>query len=601
MPNAELRESQIEMALAVADALAEPHPLVVEAGTGVGKSLAYLVPLALSKKPSVIVTATKALQDQLLNKEVPQVYAAGIPLRAAVLKGRLNYLCKKKLNDQASHPPLGITGDEVQLRKIASWAETTVAGERDELQFDPSPQVWSSLSMSADECPGADKCPFGDICFAERAKREATKADVVIVNAALYGAHLSTGRTLLPPHDQVVFDEAHELPDIMSRALGVEITVPRIRALAGLARPLSLPPSVPFLEALHRAGDDLEAALFARIGSGDVGVDPVTNEALVSLEEALVGLQRVLEDCAPLPGPLELDRLSVRGVVVHLRSDLSRFLAPTRGDLIFVEGQVRPALVCAPVEVGGLLQSLWSEVTPVLTSATIPDDLTYRLGLVDAVVLELPSPFDYASNSLLYVPTHLDDRRSSTSEEQIAHELATLINAAHGRTLALFTSRRALEEVGARVRKVVATPVLIQGEHSRAVLLDEFASNEQTSLFATMGFWQGVDIPGRTLSLLTIDRLPFGRPDDPMLQARRELAGSSAFATVDLPRTSMLLAQGVGRLIRNAQDRGVVCVFDTRLATAGYRKTLLKRLPPMSRSTSHDEVVKFLKKITSDS
>jgi ATP-dependent DNA helicase DinG len=210
----------------------------------------------------------------------------------------------------------------------------------------------------------------------------------------------------------------------------------------------------------------------------------------------------------------------------------------------------------------------------------------------------VPSPFDYRAHSLLYVPRHLPDRREESAEDAMADELAVLIEAAGGRTLALFTSRRALERVGRAVRERVATPVLLQGEASRAALLDAFAGDEATSLFATMGFWQGVDVPGRTLSLVAIDRLPFGRPDDPMLEARRVRAGDAAFRTVDLPRAAMLLAQGVGRLIRTSTDRGVVCVLDTRLATATYRATLLRRLPPMRRSTSRDEAVEFLRAAT---
>lgn len=596
---AERRLGQIEMAQEVALAFVGKHPVIIEAGTGTGKSLAYLVPAALSGQRVVVATATKALQDQLINKEVPAINRAGVALKAAVLKGRLNYLCLKKHADTLALPPSVFkpSADDEDLKKINAWAKTTVSGERDELDFEPSGVLWASLSMSADECPGAERCPFGQTCFTELAKAKAVEAEVVIVNSALYGAHLSTGRTLLPEHSAVVFDEAHELPDILSRSLGAEISAARVHAVAGLARNLVLVGLSSVLDALHSGAEALGAALEFR-GDNPVGIDEATGYGLAAIDVALRALFSMLEEAGDGYSGDKLTLLSVRGVVVHLRSDLDRFLKPAAGDLIFVEGTTRPTLVCAPVEVGGLLGGLWAEVTPVLTSATIPDNLAARLGLGDCETIYHPSPFDYPHHALLYVPTHLSDRRHTNSEDEISGELITLINAAGGRTLSLFTSRRALEEIGARVRERVDTPVLLQGEKSRAALLAEFSEDEETSLFATMGFWQGVDIPGKTLSLLTIDRLPFARPNDPMVEARRELAGPKAFYLVDIPRAAMLLAQGTGRLIRNDSDKGVVCVFDTRLATAGYRNALLNRLPAMKRTTSQKVAVEFLEHLT---
>jgi ATP-dependent DNA helicase DinG len=596
---AERRLGQIEMAQEVAAAFSNGHPVIIEAGTGTGKSLAYLVPAALSGQRVVVATATKALQDQLINKEVPAINRAGLALKAAVLKGRLNYLCLKKHADTLALPPSVFkpSADDEDLKKINAWAKTTVSGERDELDFEPSGVLWASLSMSADECPGAERCPFGQACFTERAKAKAAEAEVVIVNSALYGAHLSTGRTLLPEHSAVVFDEAHELPDILSRSLGAEISAARVHAVAGLARNLVLVGLSSVLDALHSGAEALGAALEFR-GDNPVGIDEATGYGLAAIDVALRALFSMLEEAGDGYSGDKLTLLSVRGVVVHLRSDLDRFLKPAAGDLIFVEGDTRPTLVCAPVEVGGMLGGLWAEVTAVLTSATIPDNLAARLGLGDCATIYHPSPFDYPHHALLYVPTHLSDRRHARSEDEIAGELGVLIKAAGGRTLALFTSRRALGEIGDRVRGLLDTPVLIQGESSRSALLKDFEENEETSLFATMGFWQGVDIPGKTLSLLTIDRLPFSRPNEPMAMARRELAGPKAFYAVDIPRAAMLLAQGMGRLIRNATDKGVVCVFDTRLATASYRGALLNRLPPMKRTTSQGEVVAFLEHLT---
>ena len=611
LPAAERRLGQEQMAGAVAEAIYRGRNVVIEAGTGIGKSLAYLVPVALSKKRTVIATATKALQDQLRDKEVPALRAAGVPIESAVLKGRQNYLCRQRLHDVAEPGAVDVEldlGDDApegvaaHLRRIVAWSQSTDTGERDRLGFEPDARAWSRVSMPAEECPGADRCPFGGTCFAEDAKRRAERADVIIVNDALYGAHLSTGQTLLPHHEVVVFDEAHELDEILSRSLGIELSAARLRGVAGLARSSGVADAKPVADDLLAAADLLAGVLLQRVAAGSqVGLDVATRAAL---DDALRATERlvVAVEAAPPNAGGDLRRLSARGAAVHLRSDLVRLADPGEDDLVFIEGTERSAtLVRAPIEVGGLLaSSLWTEVTAVLCSATIPAGLEDRLGLhvSPAERLTIPSPFDYEHHSLLYVPTHLPDRRHGDAEDAIAAELIELIRAAGGRTLALFTSRRALEAVGRAVREEVGTPILLQGERSREALLAQFGEDEATSLFATMGFWQGVDVPGRTLSLLTIDRLPFGRPDDPMLEARRERAGDAAFRTVDLPRAAMLLAQGVGRLIRTAEDRGVVAVLDTRLATATYRSSMLGRLPKMRRTTSHAEVVAFLEAAT---
>ncbi|HEV3212483.1 MAG TPA: ATP-dependent DNA helicase [Acidimicrobiales bacterium] len=607
LPCAERREGQHAMAAGVADAIATHRHLVVEAGTGIGKSLGYLVPVALSKQRTVVATATKALQDQLIGKEVPSLAASGLSVTAAVLKGRQNYLCRQRLADVGA-PQAALAFDDqetkgvaTQLRRIAVWATSTETGERDHLGFEADPRAWARVSMPAEECPGADRCPFGSTCFAEQAKRRAEAADVIIVNAALYGAHLSTGRTLLPAHDVVVFDEAHELDAQLSRSLGVELSASRLRAIATLARHSGAHDATSIADELSRAGDRLAQVLQDRLARGaTTGLDDTTRAVL---DQAAAGAERLVEAVEALPASpgAEVRRWSTRGAAVHLRGDLVRLRDPGGDDLVFLDGNERQVtLVRAPVDVGPLLRDLWAESTGVLCSATMPLGLEDRLGLDPQrrSRLELASPFDYANHSLLYVPTHLPDRRDPTCEAEMADELAALVDAAGGRTLALFTSRRALAQVGAAVRDAVSTPVLLQGDSSRAALLRQFSSDESTSLFATMGFWQGVDVPGRTLSLVAIDRLPFGRPDDPMLQARRERAGDAAFSTVDVPRASMLLAQGVGRLIRTAEDRGVVCVLDTRLATASYRGALLRRLPPMRRTTRRDDAVGFLRAAT---
>lgn len=596
----EPRQSQISMAHLVADALETGTPLIVEAPTGVGKSLGYLVPVALSRRKTIISTATKALQDQLIQKEVPSLHAAGIPISASVLKGRVNYLCQQKLSRQRMNPPIGL--DPVAssgYATIIEWSERTSTGDRDELTDGASSAVWSSFAMSSEECPGADRCPMGQICYAERAQRLAKESDIVIVNSALYGAHLAHGSTFLPAHEIVVFDEAHELPDILTRALGVEISPPRIRSLSPLIRALDNVSFFSPLEELMSLASDLEKDLADYDSRADAALTPSLVQDLIALELALEGLATRLESLSA-DHDITIIGASAQSFINRLRDDIARFLAPNDGDLLYVHGFPRRVLVCSPVSLGPALAQTWSELTPIFTSATIPTYLPEAIGLAEHSYDKLDSPFDYASNSLLFVPPNISDRRDPDTEIQIANHLAHLIEISRGRCLALFTSHRALQEIGRRVQGLAGTPILLQGDRPRATLLREFTENEEVSLFATMGFWQGVDIPGRSLSLLAIDRLPFSRPDDPLLNARRELAGPSAFYTIDLPRAAMMLAQGVGRLIRSSSDKGVVVVYDSRLATAKYKNVLLNRLPPMRRTVDENLVEHFLQQITKE-
>jgi ATP-dependent DNA helicase DinG len=288
----------------------------------------------------------------------------------------------------------------------------------------------------------------------------------------------------------------------------------------------------------------------------------------------------------------------------HLAADLARLAALTDDEVAWVDGGARaPSLRVSPIDVGPLLsERLWDTVTGVLTSATVPIGLAERLGMPEehTDVLDVGSPFDYRDHAMLYVAQALPDRRRPEAEPALHDELEVLINAAGGRTLALFTSWRAMNAAVEVLRDRLPFPVLAQSDLPKPALVEAFRYSEETCLFATMGFWQGVDVPGRTLTLVTIDRIPFPRPDDPVLQARRDRAGSGAFSVVDLPRAGTLLAQGAGRLIRSTQDRGVVAVLDSRLATARYRGALLARVPPMRRSVDRSDVVAFLQSISAD-
>ncbi len=317
------------------------------------------------------------------------------------------------------------------------------------------------------------------------------------------------------------------------------------------------------------------------------------------------GSARSSATTAMQPTPIApIARRGALSAAAHLAEDLHRLVARSDGEVAWVDGTRRNVrLRLSPIDVGPVLaRTLWGEVTAVLTSATIPPRIVERVGLEGFPTEELNvgSPFDYRSHALLYVARHLPDRRAPAAEEALHEELALLLDAAGGRTLALFTSRRATEAAAEALAPELPYTLLVQGELPKGRLLDEFASDETSCLFATLGFWQGVDIPGRALSLVTIDRLPFPRPDDPLLQARRDRAGGRAFSLVDLPRAATLLAQGSGRLIRNATDRGVVAVLDPRLATASYRGVLLATLPPMRRSVDRSEVETFLRRALAD-
>jgi ATP-dependent DNA helicase DinG len=516
--------------------------------------------------------------------------------------------------DDSPDAPEGLVEE---VRTLLAWSETTTSGDRADLSFEPSTRAWGMVSVGPRECPGAFNCPSGNRCFAEAARDRAAAADVVVVNTHLYGAHLASGRAVLPDHDAVVFDETHELEEVMTSSLGVEVTPGRFRALANSARSLVSESEADMLASLQGVGDQIGAVLADRVGTRvlhDDAQPPVDDSALAELLGRAADLTGRVTDAirrSDLQGSLLAEggsgsasdrgahKTRAIGAATHLTDDLHRLIGRGGGEVAWVDGTRRNVrLRLSPIDVGPVLAAtLWGEVTAVLTSATVPPRLVERVGLekFETEQINVGSPFDYRAHALLYVARHLPDRRSPQAEAALHEELALLIDAAGGRTLALFTSRRATEEAAAALAPDLPYRLLRQGELPKSRLLEEFAEDETSCLFATLGFWQGVDIPGRALSLVTLDRLPFPRPDDPLLQARRARAGNRAFSLVDLPRAATLLAQGSGRLIRSADDRGVVAVLDPRLATASYRDVLLAALPPMRRSVELSEVVEFLR------
>lgn len=605
IPGGERRAPQEAMAAAAADAIEAKRHLLAQAGTGTGKSFAYLVPAVLAGRRVVVATATKALQDQLAGKDLPLLAEhLGRDVDFAVLKGRSNYVCRQRIAEISGAGQLALDGlaDRASPSEISAlklWAASSPTGDRAELRAEPSPQAWAAVSVSAQECPGARRCPSGGACFAEAARLRAAEADVVVVNLHLLGLDLATGGAILPEHHLVVIDEAHQLEDVISDTSGYELSAGRFANLARSVRAILDDPAA--VDDLETSGDLLSAMLADHVDRRLKGALPVELADALALIRSR--LDRVLASLRKIPddAPDEVKARKDRAVqlTTSVVADVIGASEVPATSVAWVEGPShRPRLCVAPLDIAELLRArLWDQTTTILTSATLPAGLAERVGLVPGSFeqLDVGSPFDYEANGLLYCAAHLPDPRSDAFDPAVHEELRALISAAGGRTLALFTSYRAMDAAVAALRDALPGPLLSQRDLPKPALVEAFATDETASLFATMGFWQGIDVPGRTLSLVTIDRLPFPRPDEPLLQARREQARADAFRLIDLPRTAMMLAQGAGRLIRSADDRGVVAVFDPRLATAKrYRWDLISALPPFRRTKDRAEVEAFL-------
>ncbi len=607
LAHAEDREGQREMAGLVADAIAAKHHLIVQAGTGTGKTLAYLVPAVEAGARIVVATATKALQDQLATKDLPFLAEhLGVEFDWVVLKGRSNYVCLQRLREMSA-------GDQgqleletlavqtrVEIKRLAEWSGITETGDVAELDWTPSDNAWRSVSVGSDECPGADRCPLGDPCFAEQARRRAAVADVVVVNTHLYGLNVASGGAILPEHDLVVFDEAHVLEDIMSDTVGVQIAPGRFTALAGTVRRIVDDPTL--IGSIAEIAEGLRDALIPHLGSRVS--TPLPDSVQEVLTDARLRLGRANEVLVAIETPIEdakQRKLRAQTMTGRAIEQLDIAIEGRDGYVAFVSGSPdSPRLEIAPLDVGpAMREGVWSKRTAVLTSATIPSSLAARVGIDDVTVADVGSPFDYEANSMLYCAMHLPNPNSDGFRAAVHDELEALITAAGGRTLALFTSWRSMDEAAEVLRERLDMPILTQRDLPKPALIKAFSDSPETCLFATAGLFQGVDVPGETLSLVVIDRIPFPRPDDPLLSARREQLGPTAFSEIDIPRASMMLAQACGRLIRSATDRGVVAVMDPRLGTARYRWDIVKALPPMKRTKVRADAEAFLASIAS--
>ncbi len=590
LPGYEPRPEQAALAASVERALVRGEHLLAEAGTGTGKSLAYLLPALQSGRRVVVATATKALQEQLLTKDVPVAAAAlGREVRVAVLKGRQNYLCRKALQG------FGLFGGElmrsaadgVQFDELRPWFDETETGDRAELPVEPSHTLWAEVAVGPDRCAGR-RCPFLQTCFSEAARERAGEAELVIANHALYFADVALrggrddGPCVLPEHDAVVFDEAHRLEESAATWLGGRVSAGGLRRFASdverACREAQVPAPARALERLERAGDRLLRAVAPHQGRKRLREPPA--ELGLVLIDALAGLAETLAG-----GGEDLDALGRRSL--EIADTVDACLEP--GDLERVVWAEPDAIAWAPVEVAGELRRLlWGEgPTAILVSATLATAgrfgfVKHRLGLDDAEELSVGSPYDFAEQSLLYVPRTMPDPRSEGAIERVADEVVALCSISEGRALVLTTSYRALRELAERVRPRVPYRVLVQGEAPRERLLEEFRADVGSVLIATSTFWQGIDVQGEALSLLVIEKLPFSAPGDPLYEARCERVdadGGDWFREYALPSAVLQLRQGFGRLIRSHADRGVVAILDPRLRTRAYGRAFLASLP----------------------
>jgi ATP-dependent DNA helicase DinG len=577
----EPRPEQAALAAAVERALATGEHLVAEAGTGTGKSLAYLLPALESGQRVVVATATKALQEQLLTGEVPAAARAlGREVRVAVLKGRANYVCRKQLQ---SFGPMLLRDarDEVAYTAIEPWLAVTETGDRAELEIEPSESLWAELAVGPERCAGR-RCPFVSSCFTEAAKARAGEAELVIANHALYFAHLAAGGGVLPEHDAVVFDEAHRLEESAASWLGGRVSRAGLRRLAADVergcREAAVAAPGRALDRIERAGDRLLRAVAPPAGRRRLREPPA--EELLLLVDALAVLANELNGQGE-----DLDGLSRRAL--ETAAQVEACLEPGPQDrVVWAEPD---AVAWAPVDVSDeLRERLWGEgPTAILVSATLTtgDDATFirrRLGLDHAREVVVGSPYDFRSQALLYVPRTMPDPRGEGFTERAADEVLALLALSEGRALVLTSSYRALDVLRERVRGRVPYEVLVQGDAPRERLLERFRDEVASVLLATATFWQGVDVPGESLSLLVIDKLPFSAPGDPLHEARCEAVeadGGDWFRDFALPTAMLQLRQGFGRLIRGHEDRGVVAILDPRLRTRPYGRAFLAALP----------------------
>ena len=633
------REGQIEMAEAVANALTDRHHLLVQAGTGTGKSLAYLVPAIVHGKKVLVATATLALQRQLVERDLPKIKPAlekvlKRDLTFAVYKGVGNYLCLQKMNGAISDPDgeilMEIGALEKDQKRLRAWAQTPgVSGDRDDAP-DVDRRVWYANSVSGRECIGKEECTFGSQCFSANAKAKAQTADVVVTNHTLLAIEIVDSHPILPERDAIILDEAHEFMDRTTQAVTEELTAGGVERAAKMAAK-HMPNKTTL--AFAKAADEFAEAIgdFAK----DVRVDPSRAGRLPELPASLVApIRKVKEASAAVIALIQADsdvidpdamaqRARVKGATNEVQQIASKMLRPGAHQVMWFEPTFS-TLYLAPLAVSGVLRANLLTQSPVIaTSATLTigksfDAIAKSIGFVvgsevdeeeseaqngeidpaNVQMLDVGSPFDFAAQGMLYLPRHIPEPGRDGPSLEALTELGELIEAAGGRTLALFSSWRGVEMADEHLRKVLADlklPIITQKRgDSVGPLVERFAKDPSSILLGTIGLWQGIDVPGPSCTLVAIDRIPFPRPDEPVMAARSaeaDAAGGSGFMQVSLPRAALLLAQGTGRLIRSIDDRGVVAILDSRIVSKQYGSTLLNSMPPFYR-TSDGAVIK---------
>src|SRR5580698_5710997 len=633
----EYRPGQLELAKAVERALAECRHLIVEAGTGTGKTLAYLLPALRTGQRVIISTGTKALQDQLFFRDVPFLESLLGPLRVCYMKGRANYLCRHKLVTLRTQPILSGLEEIDQYRQIAAWEQTTETGDRAELSGMPeSSALWNKLDARAEACLGST-CPDYRRCFITEMRRKALESDIIIVNHHLFFADLAVRQQaagapdagVLPEAAAVVFDEAHELEEVASSYFGLSVSNIRFEELArdtdvllrGKQGAEKLPAATQQLRERARM-------FFAGLPISGDGRQPFVGredflETSGDLYMAVRSTLRLLE--AEIEGLVAIDEApGLRKRVARLRSELEFLLETNASNMVYwMERRVaggrtdksapRSAvfrsearhtfLQATPIDVSELLHEMVFDQIPtvVLTSATLTvqggfEHMRKRLGLTEARELVVPSHFRYGEQALLYLPPEMPDPRDPDFPEAAARCIQRVLEITRGRAFCLFTSYSQMRDLYERLLPVLDFPILLHGNAPRKALLDEFRSTPNAVLFGTSSFWQGVDVQGEALSCVIIDKLPFAVPSDPVVAARMkaiEEAGGKPFFDYQVPAAVLTLKQGFGRLIRSLEDRGVLVLLDPRIRRQRYGQTFLASLPPYRVTATITDVEAF--------